>query len=427
MEGESDEVNRQRTMVTNSDEEYISLRTVPVVLKNGEKSVVVNALLDDGSTQTYLNSDVAAELGLEGKICDTQVNVLNGCVESFQTMPESVTLMSLSGQVNMKVDAFTVTSVTGNMKSVNWVKNKQGWKHLKGIKFAVPSKRVIVDMLIGIDYPDIHYSIKDVKGEPGEPTARLTPLGWTCIGKSVDDKGSVWHQNHYTQTYFCQTNGELEKIDFNLKKFGEVEGVPTIKEKLMKREEKVALDMVERSLSYKNGRYEVGIPWKEDPSQLPDNMAVARKRLHHTERQLLKNPTVKEAYKDTLQQYEEKGYITEVPMESADRGSWFLPHFPVIRMDKETTKTRIVFDAAAKSEGSSLNDVVHSGPKLQQDLFDVLLRFRKNQIAIICDIAEMHLHIEFKKEDRKYLRFFWRDIELDQPIRCYEFNRWCLA
>ena len=71
MEGESGEVNQRRTMVTNSDEEYISLRTVPVVLKNGEKSVVVNALLDDGSTQTYLNSDVAAELGLEGKICDT--------------------------------------------------------------------------------------------------------------------------------------------------------------------------------------------------------------------------------------------------------------------------------------------------------------------------------------------------------------------
>ena len=253
MEAESGEVNQQRTMVTNPDEKYISLRTVPVVLKNGEKSVVVNALLDDGSTQTYLNSDVAAELILEGKICDTQVNVLNGCVESFQTM--SVTLMSLSGQVYMKVDAFTVTRVTGNMKSVNWVKNKQGWEHLKGIKFAVPSKRVIVDMLIGIDYPDLHYSIKDVKGQPGEPIARLTPLGWTCIGKSVDDKESVWHQNHYTRTYFCQMNGELEKIDFNLKKFWEIEGVPTIKEKLMKREEKMALDMVERSLSYKNGSW----------------------------------------------------------------------------------------------------------------------------------------------------------------------------
>ena len=71
-------------------------------------------------------------------------------------MPVSVTLISLSGQVNMKVDAFTVTRVTGNMKSVNSVKNKQGWKHLKGIKFAVLSKRVIADMLIGIDYPDLH-------------------------------------------------------------------------------------------------------------------------------------------------------------------------------------------------------------------------------------------------------------------------------
>ena len=156
-------------------------------------------------------------------------------------------------------------------------------------------------------------------------------------------------------------------------------------------------------------------------------MAVARKRFHHTERQLLKNPMVKKAFKDTLQKYEEKRYITEVPMESVDKGSWFLPHFQVIRVDKETTKTRIVFDAAAKSEGSSINDVIHSGQKLRQDLFGVLLRFRKNQVAIIFDIAEMYLQIEVKKEDRKYLRFLWRDIELDQSIRCYELIAWCLA
>ena len=110
-------------------------------------------------------------------------------------------------------------------------------------------------------------------------------------------------------------------------------------------------------------------------------------------------------------------------MKSIVAESWFLPHFPVIKMDKETTKTRIVFDAAAKSEGSSLNDVIHSGPKLQRDLFDVLLRFRKNQVAIICDIAEMYLQIEVKKEDRKYLRFLWRDLEVSQPAKCFEFTR----
>jgi len=41
---------------------YLALRTVPVVVKNGERRMIVNALLDDGSTKTYINCDVAAEL-----------------------------------------------------------------------------------------------------------------------------------------------------------------------------------------------------------------------------------------------------------------------------------------------------------------------------------------------------------------------------
>ena len=42
----------------------IALRTIPVYLKNGNKRLRVNALLDDASTKTYLNSDVTAEMGL---------------------------------------------------------------------------------------------------------------------------------------------------------------------------------------------------------------------------------------------------------------------------------------------------------------------------------------------------------------------------
>ena len=40
----------------------LALRTVPAVGKNGERRMIVNALLDDGSTKTYINGDVAAEL-----------------------------------------------------------------------------------------------------------------------------------------------------------------------------------------------------------------------------------------------------------------------------------------------------------------------------------------------------------------------------
>ena len=49
-----------------------ALRTMLVILNNGGKKMRVNALLDDASTKTYVNSDVAAELGWNGimkKVC----------------------------------------------------------------------------------------------------------------------------------------------------------------------------------------------------------------------------------------------------------------------------------------------------------------------------------------------------------------------
>ena len=45
----------------------VALRTVPVYLTNGNRKLKVNALLDDASTKTYINADVAAKLGLQGQ------------------------------------------------------------------------------------------------------------------------------------------------------------------------------------------------------------------------------------------------------------------------------------------------------------------------------------------------------------------------
>ena len=39
-----------------------ALRTVPIVLKNGNRRIMVNCLLDEGSDTTYVNEDVVNEL-----------------------------------------------------------------------------------------------------------------------------------------------------------------------------------------------------------------------------------------------------------------------------------------------------------------------------------------------------------------------------
>jgi len=115
----TDQRQENITMTSSSPYEHIALRTVPVIVRNGRKSVKINALLDDGSTKTYLNADVAAELGITGENQHVTVCVLNGQNAGFDTTAVDVELLSLDGRITMTVNAFTTDKVTGSMKAVD--------------------------------------------------------------------------------------------------------------------------------------------------------------------------------------------------------------------------------------------------------------------------------------------------------------------
>ena len=148
---------------------------------------------------------------------------------------------------------------------------------------------------------------------------------------------------------------------------------------------------------------------------------MARKRLGNIEKRLTKSTELYQKYDEIVQKYCEKGYVSKVE-DPQKPNSWFIPHFPVLRPDKSTTKVRIVFDASAKHDGISLNDAIEQGPPLQSDLFDVMTRFRRHSVAIGCDIQEMYLQVGIPASDRCFHRFLWRS-RFDQPIQAYEFNR----
>ena len=190
-------------MAEHADVRVLALITVPVIVKNGGRKLKVNALLDEASTRTYIDADVAAELGLQGRSQKVTVNVLNGQTKTFETMPVKVELESLDGSVKTAINAFTAERVTGNMKAINWGAYAAKWTHLKDIKFPVPGPRPFADILIGVDYAELHYLFKDVGGRSGEPVARLTPLGWTCVGSPSGFKGSDL-QTSFTHTYLVR-------------------------------------------------------------------------------------------------------------------------------------------------------------------------------------------------------------------------------
>lgn len=82
----------------------------------------VNAF-DEGSTKTYIDTDVTGEFVLQGTPCRVTANVLNDQTETFETVPVQVELESVDCSVRKTVKAFTTEKVTRNLEAIDWKKS----------------------------------------------------------------------------------------------------------------------------------------------------------------------------------------------------------------------------------------------------------------------------------------------------------------
>ena len=84
---------------------------------------------------------------------------------------------------------------------------------------------------------------------------------------------------------------------------------------------------------------------------------------------------------------------------------------------KKPDQIRVVFDCSAVFEDQSLNKLLLQGPDLMNSLIGVLLRFRKEYVAVTCDIEQMFHSFYVSPEHRDYLRFLWfKESDLASPI-----------
>ena len=117
-------------------------------------------------------------------------------------------------------------------------------------------------------------------------------------------------------------------------------------------------------------------------------------------KRLQNNPKVFDDYNQIIVEQEQSGIIERADIENLKPRvgeTNYLPHPEVIKEDRTTTKTRIVYDGSAKLRNSvSLNNCLYSGPSLVQLLYDVLLRFSIFPIAITADIARAFLNIPLR-------------------------------
>lgn len=275
-----------------------------------------------------------------------------------------------------------------------------------------------VDILIGADHYWNFVSGIVRRGETTGPIALYTKLGWVLSGPVITDcQNKPECAVNLTSTHVLRVDTtalESEEmpngLQEQLSKFWDLETLG------IRQDEISVYDRFTQEVQFDGERYEAKLPFKEEHALLPDNHSLCVKRLSSTIQRLRAKPEVLREYDKIVKEQLDAGIVEHVQEgEPTNPGHvHYLPHREVIRMDRETTKLRIVYDASAKRNGPSLNDCLYAGPALTPLIWDILLRFRTNKVAVTADIEKAFLNISIAPEHRDCLRFLWVDDPLSE-------------
>lgn len=391
---------------------------------NGDKQLI-RVLLDSASQSHFITSECCERLGLrQHNIQCTTVRGFGG-TERLSNGKVSFEFFSrFNENIKYKIDSLVVDRITDDLPTASIDISALPYVNkitLADDTFATPNK---IDVLIGASlFP--HLILPDgVSLGPSSATAIHTVLGYVLMGDVpafVDRPACV--------TSCCAI--AQEPMDNIFTRFWELEEVPgtPIHHPADVECEDFYRSTTEREPS--TGRYTVALPFDKDVFTLGDSVNNARKRFLCLEKKLEASPQLRSAYDNVISDYICKGYLSPVTASEQETDGFFpsyiIPHHGVLREDKSTTKLRPVLDASCKtSSGVSLNDVLHSGPNLQGDLFKIILNFRLHSIAMTADCKQMFLQIGIRQSDRRYQRILYR-FHPQSPLLLYEFNRVCFG
>lgn len=281
------------------------------------------------------------------------------------------------------------------------------WPHLKHLANQLPPlQNCEVGLLIGFDCPSALAPLEVIIGGKNEPFAQKTELGWSIIGLSnphLDRQGnqSFVHRIKVREIPVPSTNDVLRTLESDFNERG-------YEDKSVSQEDVRFIQHLSANIKQKeNGRYELPLPFKcSGQPSLPNNRKLAAVRLQHLKKRLKSNKQYSEHYKAFMEEIINKGDAEPAPAILEGETVWYIPHHGVYHPQKPD-KLRVVFNCSAKFRGISLNDTFLTGPDLINSLVGVLCRFRKEQVAVTCDIEKMFHQFLVPSGERNYLRFLW--------------------
>lgn len=394
---------------------------VAVKSKTGVDRVRTNALLDPGSNRTLCSLRLAHLIGADGPTVTLTLDTANW--QSEQPSKEvmlDIMSVGLRKRRHLSVSALVVQRLPAALNQAVAASDEvQRWEHLRGINVARRTA-IGVELLIGQDAPQALAPLEVRRGKEGAPFAVRTSLGWTINGPMGYD-----HLEAVTNCIEATSTADTECPAMQLVRRlweGNLDWSLDDEEYAMSREDKGVLELWDNTINTVNGHYELPIPFRDENPALPDNVEMAKKRLQGLRRRLARDPGLRKGYTDEMQRLLVQDYAESVPLselEGSQGTTWYIPHHPVFNPNKPE-KLRIVFDCAATYRDTSLNARVLQGPDLNNKLLGVLMRFRRERIAVMADIEAMFHQVRVAPQHRDALRFlWWKDGDLMRAPRPY--------
>ncbi|XP_072397992.1 uncharacterized protein [Diabrotica undecimpunctata] len=250
-----------------------------------------------------------------------------------------------------------------------------------------------------------------------------TKLGWIISGRIFPDKKQYNKQDFLVNCHFTSEVTLENKIE----KFWDIEEIP--QKRFLSKEDKFCEETFQNTtFRNKNGSFTVTLPERSTVMPLGKSFSMALRRFHTLERKLARDSELRRQYEVFIEEYIQLGHMSQIgsidnmhTLNNSDK-VYYLPHHAVVKQGSATTKCRVVFDGSVTTDtGISLNESLMVGPKLQDNLFNILLRFRRHNIVIGADIAKMYRCIWVNEEQRDLQRILWRQ-NVEEEIKVYKLN-----
>lgn len=245
--------------------------------------------------------------------------------------------------------------------------------------------------------------------------AQNTLFGWTITSSPDQASGGTHLAFHAIDAGSQSSSAQLEQLERSIQRFWQIENIQP--KSMLTRDEQLAEDIFAAThrRDPATGRYIVNIPFRENVPALGDSRQTALKRFHALEARMARNPDLARECHAFMEDYLSTGHMIPAPPQPPDPSSAY--HIPFHAIFKK--KFRLVYDAScATTTGVSLNDRQLSGPKLQDDLCEILLRFRMHRYAVSADIVKMFRQVRVHQDHWDYRRILWRPSP-DQPVKEY--------